>query len=266
MIVGYAVARKRANMSRLLALWIVFWPLAPAAAEDRPPTPAALIAMFEQFYATMPKLAGIAALKRDFPEDYRRALARAKLRLPKEAPRGAVHAAGLVFLDEFVNAANEVVARDADEMAHADLPLLDRYEASLIAVLRGLQATNAHSCLDYAIDSAIGRDLTGPGDEERIEASIAARLDALADGKARKLKRAAPAEAAFDVLAKATAAQGMKPEAFDRLKLGKKAPPAEAADQCAGFILAHQALAGLPTEARTNLLANEFIPVYFGRP
>jgi hypothetical protein len=265
MIVEDAARRPRARVLRRLALWLVLWPLAPAGAET-PPTPDALIATFEQFYATAPKLAAIAALKRDFPGDYRLALARAKLRLPREAPRGAAHAAGLVFLDEFLKAANDVVARDADEMAHTDLPLLDRYEASLIAVLRGLQATNARSCLDYAIDSAIGGDPTGPGDEERIEASIAARLDALADGKARKLARAEPSEESFGILAKAAAAQGMTAQAFERLKLGKKVAAGEVADQCAGFVLAHQALAAMPTEARTNFLANEFIPVYFGRP
>jgi hypothetical protein len=236
-----------------------------AARAENQPSLDEIIAGFERQLDSRPQLVALAALKRDFPEDYQLGLARAKSRLPKEPLQSSGAAVGAVFLEEFGKAANDVVQRDADEMAHADLPQLDRFEATVLDVLRALQATSPRSCVDYAVDNAIGGDKTAPADDLLIEKNIAARLDALANGKAHKIKRSEPPEEAFDAWVKATAALGMSAQALERLKLGKTVVADAVAEQCQSFITAHQALAALPTEPRTNLLANEFIPIYYGR-
>jgi hypothetical protein len=235
--------------------------LGPVAAQ---PLSDEQIATLEREFSSQPRFAAIAALRRDFPEDYRRALSSALARMPNNAQTSGA-AAGAAFRVEFLKGLNDVLARDADEMAHADLPLLDRCEATFIDLLKTLQASNPRGCLDYAVDFAIGDNPTTPADELAIAASVAARLDALADGKARKTVRAEPSELAFDAFARATADMGMSSEAFEQLKKGKSVPAGEVAAQCQNFLTAHRALASLPTEARTNLLANGFVPVYYGR-
>ena len=135
------------------------------------------VATLEREFSSQPRLAAIGALKRDFPEDYRRALSSALARMPKSAQTSGA-AAGVAFRVEFLKSLNEVLERDADEMAHAELPLLDRYEATFIDLLKTLQASNPRGCLDYAVDFAIGDNPITAADEVAIATNVAARLEA----------------------------------------------------------------------------------------
>src|SRR5471032_1331260 len=120
-----------ARRAVLISAFAFAW-LGPLAAESLSDDQ---IATLEREFSSQPRLAAIGALKRDFPEDYRRALSSALARMPKSAQTSGA-AAGVAFRVEFLKSLNEVLERDADEMAHAELPLLDRYEATFIDLLK----------------------------------------------------------------------------------------------------------------------------------
>ena len=222
-------------------------PDAPSASARRtsPQDVAAMRRAIEGGVAGAPEYAGFfERLKIAYPAEYEGFLNRAA---ESAAIAGETPGADALM----IAAARDLRSSHGVLAAKADGPALDHFFAAKRAMLDALAAKDQALCVDFLYGGGNGDFAAFSRDHRSLLAAMAnAGLDAIGDGEAKRIARAAPNDEDFRSLEKALRAQGVSNAAIGALLDGKAPnPPLEDSEMCqAGQIFL--ADAGRPARRR----------------
>lgn len=138
--------------------------------------------------------------------------------------------------------------------ASADGPALDHYFDAKLAVLHALAGADKALCVDF-LNGGNGDFVAFSRDHRPLFAAMAAAgLDAINDGRAKRMKREAPTDEDFRTLENALRAQGLSNAAIEALLDGKATDaPLDDREMCQAGEIYLQTLAALPDAARRRI-------------
>ncbi|VFU10301.1 hypothetical protein [Methylocella tundrae] len=226
-------------------------PDSSARTDGRRASPQEVAAMrraIERTVAGEPDYAGFFdELKAAFPAEYEAFIARAA-EASAEAGEGANADALMIDAARGLRRSHGILA------ASADGPALDHYFDAKLAFLRALAGADKALCVDF-LSGGNGDFVAFSRDHRPLFAAMAAAgLDAINDGRAKRIKRAAPTDEDFHTLENALRAQGLSNAAIEALLDGKATiPPLEDGEMCQAGEVYLQTLAALPDAARRRI-------------
>ncbi|HYP58762.1 MAG TPA: hypothetical protein VEQ35_10850 [Beijerinckia sp.] len=139
--------------------------------------------------------------------------------------------------------------------AKADTPALAQIFVMQLAMLQALAAKDQRLCVDFLYGGA-SRDFFQFSAENRalIVKMALAGLDAITDGEAKRIERAAPNDADFAMLDQALRDKGLDTPEIEALLDGKTSdPPLEDARVCHAGTIYLETLAELPEPTRSRI-------------
>jgi hypothetical protein len=227
---------------------------APAKVEERQPSPEEIAAarrMVEETLAAAPEYADVLErLRARFPADYEAFLAEASRRsLGAAAPSGAD---SLVF-----EAARRVRASRGILAAKAGVVALDTVFELQRDMLRALALEDPRLCVDFLYGGAGEGFFRFSARHRALVARFAlAGVEAITDGQATRIDRAAPTRADLEVLEEGLRAKGLAADEIEAILDGKTAdPPIEDERLCRAGRIYLDVLASLPEPERMRLYA-----------
>jgi hypothetical protein len=195
--------------------------------------------------------------------DYMRFFSRLKQLLPHEYDtilngfgRQALEGADMTNVDSLLSEAVRALRlSNGASAAKADGPALSRIFAMQLAMMRALAAKDAKLCVDFLYGGASQAFFEFSSDNRALVADMAiAGLDAINDGREKKIERQPPSDIDFEQLETALKAKQLNATEISAILDGKTpSPPIPNPRMCQVGQIYLDALAGLPEPARFRI-------------
>jgi len=222
--------------------------VAPLPADDI--RPAARQAVEERLQLSQETSAFFAAMRQAFPQDFER--------LVDSFAQRAIEGSKLDSLDVYLAEAVRALRKTHGVLAaKADAPHLENLFATQTRMLDALAKTDPQMCVDFLYGHASQRFYDFSAENRGLVAQMAqASLEAILDGRNRRIDRRAPSDADFLQLESALQEQGLGRAEIEALLDGKAPdPPLPDAALCRAGRVYLQTLRSLPQETRLRIYA-----------